>query len=432
MENKVEVFLPKSYDLVVGDTFQLYYRGIIVASNPYCYSIVATCEKGKNFPRYFEYTPKEVGSHKLNISVYDANLNLLGSADTILNVVAPTPAKKIINVLCLGASTTAGGEWINEVNRRITAKDGEPKGLGFDGVNFVGNCKKGDVCFEAFGGWEWRNFTSSNEGAVWVEAPNTKTVEDQHSVWKDENGALWQLETLQVDYLKFNRYQYHDAPKLVSGTLYHVKNAVNQEPIKYYSSFSEKVSPFYDYQSKKLDFRKYLDKLGVNKLDIVYIYLGGNGLMRTEAQTFSRAEFCKIVVKEAKVLVDLILQDCPNVKIKLMSGAFPSLKGGLGSNYGSEEPFNNRLDLINYYTELGKAYESWCEEEKYKGNLEYINLSGQFDSEYNFPHIEKPVNVRSEKTEWFDVNGVHPAPCGYMQIADAVYRNLVKECFSEK
>ena len=56
MNNAVRMVLAAQYDLVVGDTFQLYYRGVIEAPNPYCYSIVATCEKGSNYPRYFEYT----------------------------------------------------------------------------------------------------------------------------------------------------------------------------------------------------------------------------------------------------------------------------------------------------------------------------------------------------------------------------------------
>ena len=52
MNNKIRVILPDKYDLVVGDTFQLFYRSIIEAPNPYVYAIVAECEKGKNFPRY--------------------------------------------------------------------------------------------------------------------------------------------------------------------------------------------------------------------------------------------------------------------------------------------------------------------------------------------------------------------------------------------
>ena len=81
---------------------------------------------------------------------------------------------------------------------------------------------------------------------------------------------------------------------------------------------------------------------------------------------------------------------------------------------------------------MGKTYKDWADEEKYKDKLEYVNISSQYDSEHNLPHVFKPVNVRSTETEWFDVNGGHPTKCGYKQIADAIYRNLVKECFSEK
>lgn len=432
MQEKLTLYMPKSYDLVVGDTFQLYYRGIIQSYNPYQYNVVATCEKGKSFPRYFEYTPTKAGKHQLDITVYDDNLNVIGNAKTILNVVQPKASDKPVNFLCIGASLSSGGEWVNELNRRISSNYGNPKGLGFKGLNFVGTSKKGDVSVEAYGGWQWKNFTSSKEGAVWVEYPNKLTSEDQHSVWKDENGALWQIETLQVDYLKFNKYQYHDCTLPKSGTLYHVKNALHQEPIKYLSSTPGKISPFYDKETDKLDFKKYLEKQGFDTVDVVYADLGGNGLMRTDAQALSREEYCKIVVKEAKEVVDLILDACPNAKIKLMTMPFPSLNGGLGTNYGAEPPFNDYLNLINYHIELCKAYENWCKEEKYKDNLELVHMSGQFDSEHNYPYVEKPVNTRCQTTERFDVNGGHPAPCGYMQMADAVYRNLVKEFYSEK
>ena len=99
MADPIRVILPKKYDLVVGDTFQLYYRGVIEAPNPYVYSIVSICDKGRNFPRYFEYLPTEPGQHKLTIKVYDAQRNLLGEDETLLNVVAPKEPKKTTNIL---------------------------------------------------------------------------------------------------------------------------------------------------------------------------------------------------------------------------------------------------------------------------------------------------------------------------------------------
>lgn len=433
MQTKVNVHLPKSYDLVVGDTFQLFYRGIIQAPNPYNYSIVATCEKGKNFPRYFEYTPLEPGKHSLNISLYNEQLELVGSGDTVLNVVKPCPAKKELNVLCIGDSLTAGGQWVNEVYRRITANDGTPKGLGMSGLNFVGKIQKDAVSYQAVGGWYWKNFYNTVNDSLTIHAPNNKTVEDQHSIWRDENGGLWQLESFEKEHLRFNRYLNHKFPNPEPGCLYHEKNAVNQEPIEFDKAWTPKGSPFINEETGKIDFANYLKEINVKDLDVVYCFLGFNGILRNEAMTNTKEYYCQnVVLKEAKTVVDMILSECPNAKIKLLSYPIPSLRGGLGSNYGALPPFNSHLELSHYHFTLNKTYEAWAEEENYKGKLEYINVSGQFDSEYGYPHTQKPVNTRCEETEWLDTNGVHPANCGYMQIADAVYRNLVKECFSEK
>ena len=80
---------------------------------------------------------------------------------------------------------------------------------------------------------------------------------------------------------------------------------------------------------------------------------------------------------------------------------------------------------------LNRAYEAWCLEDKYKDFCEFINLSGQFDSEYNYPCKQVPVNTRSEVTERRDTNGAHPTTAGYYQIGDAVYRNIVASFCSE-
>ena len=52
MNNKL-LFLAKRYDLVIGDKFELFYRGFIRSMNPYKYYIHISCPKGKPFPRYF-------------------------------------------------------------------------------------------------------------------------------------------------------------------------------------------------------------------------------------------------------------------------------------------------------------------------------------------------------------------------------------------
>lgn len=430
MNESVRVVLADHYDLVVGDTFQLYYNSIVEAPNPYCYSIVAICEKGKNFPRYFEFTPISEGCHKLTVQIYNSEQRLLGESVTYLNVTEPKERKTNINILCIGDSITSNGVWVAEVNRRIKDCGGDPIGLGFSNISFIGNCQKDDVGYEAFGGWTWNSFTKEYEGAMWVESPNNRTQEDQHSLWKDENGAIWQLETLQIDYLKFNRYQDHNSPRPDHGVLTHYKNAANQESIPILSSSTEKSSPFLNKSTKKIDFIHYAQSSGFDSIDAAYILLGTNGLMRKSAMSMSRHEYCKLVVEEARVLVDKLKQDFPNIKVKIISPQLPSPNGAMGYNYGADLPFTNGFNIKHYIFELKLAYQKWVNEPGYEEFMELIDMTGQFDSENNYPCTDKPVNTRSKKTEKIDTNACHPTTEGYMQIADAVFRNIVKQFLS--
>ncbi len=435
MAENIRVNIPKKYDLVVGDTFQLYYRGIIEAPNPYVYSIVSICDKGRNFPRYFEYAPTEPGQHKLTIKVYDAQRNLLGEGETMLNVVVPKEPEKCTNILCIGASTTAGGQWVGELNRRITGEGGEPAGLGFqNAVKFIGTCKPArypDVALTAYGGWAWDNFLTNAPGAMWVKCDNNRQVDDQHSLWQDVNGAIWQLETLQVDYLKFNRWKDHTSPRPTQGPLVHYANAADTSPIEFTSSSEAAKTPFYIEELGKIDFKAYAEQIGAESIDAVYIWLGGNGLMSQQALSLPRKEYCQVVVSKGKKLVGLIKEAFPNVKVKIMGQHLSSQNGGTGTSYGAMLPLTDTYEISNYKWELNLAYEAWCLEDEYKDYMEFINIAGQFDCEYGYPCKQKPVNTRSEVTERLDTNSVHPTTEGYYQVADAVYRNVVASFCSE-
>lgn len=435
MAEQIRVILPKKYDLVVGDTFQLFYRGVIQAPNPYVYSIVAICDKGRNFPRYFEYTPNAPGEYKLTIQVYDAHRNLLGEDETLLKVVVPKEPEKCTNVLCIGASTTEGGFWAHEFYRRITAEDGEPGGLGFkNALKLVGNVKPKnfpDIGLAAYGGWHWDSFLTNAPGAMWVKIKNNRGVEDQHSLWQDYNGAIWQLETLQIDYLKFNRWKDHTSPRPEHGPLVHYANAADTSPIEFTKSSEAKKTPFYIEELGRIDFKAYAEMIGAESIDAVYIWLGGNGLMSQQALTMSRKDYCQVVVSKGKKLVGLIKEAFPNVKVKIMGQHLSSLNGGTGTNYGAILPLTDTYEICDYKWELNLAYEAWCLEDEYKDFMEFINISGQFDCEYSYPCKQKPVNTRSTVTERLDTNSVHPTVEGYYQVADAVYRNFVASFCSE-
>ncbi len=435
MAKNIRIILPKKYDLVVGDTFQLYYRSVIEAPNPYAYSIVAKCKEGKSFPRYYEYTPTAPGQHKLTIQVVDADFTVLGSAETTLNVVVPKKPEKPLNVMCIGASTTEGGHWIAEVNRRINGEGGAPEALGFgDAVKFVGTKvpkNHPEVACEAYGGWHLGSFLSNKPGAIWAKCDNTLSNENQHSLWKDENGAIWQLETIQVDYLKFNRYMDHDSPVPMVPPLVHYQNAVDTDPIYFENCSTCKASPFFDKEKGGIDITTYCQRNNIENIDVLYIFCYLNGLASREARTLSRKEYAKIVVGRAQELISKFKEAFPHIQVKIMGPSGHSLNGGMGHSYGCRSPLSDWYEIMYYAHELELAYQEMCEEDSWKDFVEVINIAGQFDSENAFPAKPKPVNVRSEVTEIIGTNGVHPTINGYLQIGDAVYRSVVASFMSE-
>ena len=116
------------------------------------------------------------------------------------------------------------------------------------------------------------------------------------------------------------------------------------------------------------------------------------------------------------------------VKVKILGLPGHSLNGGLGTSYGAT---HNSFKLLSYEMDLDEAYQAWCNEEGWKDFMEYVDLAGQFDAEYNLPQKEKPVNTRCKTTEIMGTNGVHPSQAGYFQISDAVYRNVIASFMHE-
>ena len=98
--NKKLLYLAENYDLVIGDTFELFYRGVVRSMNPYKYYIYVTSPKGRPYPRYYTYTPStgDEGDYPLTITLYDDFGNAIDTATTNLHVVKPARPKKKMNI----------------------------------------------------------------------------------------------------------------------------------------------------------------------------------------------------------------------------------------------------------------------------------------------------------------------------------------------
>ena len=348
---KINVFLPEQYELVVGDTFQLFYRGVVQAVNPYNYHIRVVCEHGKAYPRYLEWTPEDgdEGSYPLTLQILDNNGNLLGEDTTTLVVQKAKAPKKDINILCMGDSLTAGGLWPAEAFRRLTATDGTPVGNGFGRIHFVGTktkeVGKATVGFEGTGGWTWESYLGNK-------------------------------------------------------------------------------SPFYDPDTGTISFKKYCQRNGISGIDMLCVMLTWNnqGIPSNDYFNLEGGHFA-----HARKLIDLLHSEYPNAQVRLMGLQMPCQDGGMGANYGAKGEMSDAYGMLVTAMHYNAALEDLCQLPQYSGFVKYVDVAGQFDTDFNMPHKNKPVNNRSEQTEIIGTNGLHPSNPGYMQIADAIYRRLIHD-----
>lgn len=432
MEEKL-LYLPKSYDLVVGDTFELFYRGVIRSMNPYKYYIYVNCEKGTPYPRYYTYTPKynEVGEYELTITLYDDYHQEIEQAKSILKVVSPKKPKRKVNVLCFGDSLTFNGVWPYEGYRRFCKDDGEPKGLGFvNSLNFLGTMKKEEIGYEGYGGWKWREFCTneavSTISSVWVDVEKHSLDEnDQHSIWTSGN-LYWVLESIEEKRLKFKRGagNYSCNPS-VGDTFKHVEGGIHKDELKVLKYEYEQGNPFYDEDIKGPNFKKYCSKHGYDGIDYVYILLSWNGQYIPYNHDFSIHE------PFIRMILNRIHLDYPMAKVRLLGIQSPSINGGIAANYGASGYYSDVFGEVStayYYDEF---LEKLTLEDEYKDYCRYIDMKSQFDVEYNMPSTLLPVNKRNKTTERIGTNGVHPTMEGYLQIGDCFFRALVADMAKE-
>jgi hypothetical protein len=427
------IFLANEYDLVVDDTFELFYRGVICLNNPYEYYILIRCEKGHPYSRYYTFTPKsqDVGDYPLTITLLDNNHQIIDEGTTILHVQQPHQPKERLNVLCIGDSLTFNGVWPSEGYRRFAKTGGYPLGNGFhDSLYMIGSCKKeidgSIVGYEGYGSWTWKSFCTndlvSTKSPIWVRVQNHHLDEnDQHSTWTSGN-LEWVLESIEKKRLKFKRGNNNYSPSpLVEKEFIHLYGGIHHDSI-FIDDFTFEIgNPFWHNETKEIDFKEYAKKQEVDKIDLVYILLTWNGLYRPYDQEFNRH------LDYAKILIHKIHQAFPNAHITLLGIPICSVNGGIAANYGANGPYSDTFGTISTAFNYNKCLENFVNQEEYKTYCRYVDCKAQFDSEYNMPSIEKPVNSRSKITERIGTNGVHPNMEGYLQLGDAFYRALVKD-----
>lgn len=415
-ETEIPVVLPQKIFAVVGDTLQVFFKQCVQAVEPLRYNILVACSKGRQYHRYFEYTPVagDIGETAFDLYVKDDLGQIVGHGSCRLVTVAvpssPVTTKKI---LCVGDSLTANGVWVAEAYRRLTGSGGTPAGNELTNISFVGSMGTGDAKYLGNSGWSWKSYctdsvvafrftvgpgVSVNIGAIYSNNSYNYTV-----VEVSDNGTI-----LCTTPRSTNTPQ-------ASGILTKVSGGGDMN-ISYSAYSTEPGNPFWD--GTKLSFVPYVNTYCGGSIDEVFVLLGGNGLVNWK-NDFSD------YIGYMEDFADTLHAEYPSAKLVLMGMQFPSMELMMPGYGASGILYADTYGILASIARLRDVYKEFASRNEYSGFVSAIDIGCQFDGDYNYWEEEKAVNTRKTNiTEPYDYNTLHPDNDGYKQYADAVYRKL--------
>lgn len=455
-----EVRLAKEYDVVVGDTFQLFYEGVIKGFNVLNDGIFvkfsrqdnATVKVARQYPRYWQFIPQEEDAGKeysLRILTRQLDGSVISEGQTKIKVHAKltndaTPTK--LTALIFGDSLTSSGAWAAEGFRRIYGEEDSkatgPIALGVSNElktygEYTNKINTFTISHEGHSGWTWNSFLTAERGPdstengiiITLDSPHNYNLDEvRKSIWQDNNGLLWELEDFPSDkQIKFNRGEGNNKKQKEIETP--TSLICNPWELNFSSSAVtwETLNPFYNESTKTLDFKAHANQYGVDSADIVACLLTWNGAGGM-SETFNNTSTISNHMNLASQLLKAIHKDFPYAKIICMGIQLSSITGGSGKDYGSKGGYSDTWGSVFYAFDYNQALEKLVtEDSELSQYCYYVDTKGQFDTRYCMSYENIAVNTRvTEVKEMRGTNGVHPSTAGYYQIGDAFYRTLTK------
>ena len=436
--NEEQIVIGSKLYAVVGDTLQVFYKSILnIKGNMDDYILKFECNKGKNYPRYWEVTPTvgDVGTYSITITLYDLDGKEIVTKVLSLIIKSANNPETVKNILCIGDSTMQSGQIPIEASRRFKGTTGKainPPSMNLNNFNLVGRIKNSDnsVGWEGTGGWTWSSYNSAGTKAVRfnVTGADNLNIADVYQVGNfklsiseinitDGNGNIRCIFSYLTPYNKS-----FDADTPQTGTL-NLTSGNGQNNISYNSVTVESYQPFWNSETNSFDITSYVERYCNDSLSAICVLLGINSLINREP--FMNTE---TVVNDAKTFLRNIHSQLPDCKIIVSTIPLASPNGGIAANYGSgstagkysSKGFNQKVyDYNQKIIELENH-------EEFSDYLIVVSSHAQFDIDNSYPTIEKALNTRSTKNEQLQSNGVHPSDEGYWQISDGlVFRPVV-------
>lgn len=418
---QIRIVLPNTLYAVVGDTLQIFFKSCIQAVEPLNYNVVVSCSKGRQYHRYFEYTPaiSDVGTVNFRITVRDDNGNTLGTklcSLVTVNAVGQPASEK--NVLCVGSSSTANGYWPAEAYRRLAGTGGTPAGKEYGNINFVGSMHRDGAGFYGKSGWGWVDFCTAGRPAFRFtigSGPNVAVG----NVYTNNSHSYTVIEISDDGTILCSTGSSSNTPE-ASGNLV-LSSGSGDSTVPYTSVAQDSQNLFWDYQNNKLSFVNYANTYCNGRIDVIYTLIGVNGLSAWKTDFSDYLAYIK-------TFADTLHAEFPNAKLYLCCSNLPSMKLMMPGYGASGSGFADTYGILVAMNNMREAYQIFVSDPDYSGFCGYVDMTSQFDGDYNYPITNKAVNTRnSSETEPYANNTVHAGTSGYYQFADAVFRQFISQ-----
>ena len=416
---ELKVFLPDKLYAVVGDTLQIFFQSLVRVVDVSNYDVRVSCSKGKQYHRYFEYTPSnsDIGTTSFSITVIDDYGNTVGTATSSLITVAQggSPATNK-NILCIGSSTTANGKWPAEAYRRLTGTGGTPAGLGKTNITFCGTATKDGAGYTGRSGWGWEDFCTAGRPAFRFtigSGPNVAMLNEYSN-----NGHTYKIIEISDDGTILCSTSSASNTPQASGTLTLVDGTGDAE-VAYTEVAADSQNPFWDYTNNKLTFVPFANTYCNGTIDAIYIWLGMNGSTAWQTDWSEARGYIE-------TFADTLHAEFPSATLTLFQATMPSMKLMMPTYGASGTGAADTFGVVDKVFNMRAFYQDFVNDDDYSSFVDFVDGVAQFDTDYNFAITYKAVNTRNTAiTEPYDNNTVHPGDTGYMQAGDSAFRHMV-------
>lgn len=412
---EVIILMPSVIYVSEGIETNIYFDNIIFSNLPNeLLAIDITCSKGRQYDKFWRISPQatDAGNTEFKIDVSFAGKIIASKTAELIITSKNKGSGSSIKILCIGDSTTAGGQYISIINT-------DYQSMASPSMTFLGGRGTTPNKHEGRGGWKFSQYAGDGGQSSWqFSLSGVAEVPAIGSVYSDGKSEFTISEinlSGGTGYIAARRSKGTDNPSL-NGSLSKISgNGDTLIPFK--NSAMTAANPFWNLKTQQLDFKKYLNDRGyiIKADDLITVHLGINDVFLevSESKLDSiKVDFDKMINEFRSVIPQINIGLCITIPPSISQDAF-------AVNYASGQTLKRYIE--NYKKLVNFLLNNYDTQEMRTSRLYCIGFNHCIDRTNNFQKTTMKANARSTQIIETWGNGVHPDNTGYYQMGDVLY-----------